>query len=321
MTVLVTGAIGFVGTHIAAALAEGHEVVAADLQPHDPAVLRTLGAARERISFAPLDVRDASAVRTLIQARGVRQIVHAAAITAPDTAAGAPASVGVNLVGAINVLDAALEAPTVERVLVVSSSGVYAARAAAEPLPEDAPLDLTSLYTIAKVSAERLAARYAALSGKPMAAVRLPAVYGPFERPRPSRPHTSALRRLMDALAAGQPVRVTGPEVARDWTYAAEIGAGVRALLEVPRWSWPVYNVSNGLRIPFREVVDAFARRGLRATWVEDPDEATLAGIAMRPDDARAPLATTRLEADTGYRPRLGIAAGLDAWRLAEPLP
>jgi UDP-glucose 4-epimerase len=321
MTILVTGGTGFVGTHIARALAETHEVVAADLHPWDPADARARHTAHARLSYAPLDVRDAEALSTLLKGRGIRHIVHAAAITTPDSATRAPESVGVNITGTINVLDAAIESSTVERVLIVSSSGVYAERTSAQPLSEDAPLALTSLYAIAKVSAERLAARYAELSGKPMAAVRLPSVYGPFERPRSSRPQTSTLRLLMDALAAGRPVRVAGPDIARDWTYAGEVGAGARALLAAPHWSWPVYNVSNGLQIRFEEVVDAFVNRGLLATWVNDSDEYDSADIAMHPDDTRAPLDAGRLERDTGFRLHLSIAEGLDAWLQVEPLP
>lgn len=313
---LVTGGCGFVGAHIAAALAGSGDVIAADVQPWDAAVERALATLRERLTYAPLDVRDRDALHALITDRQVTHIVHAAAVTAPDTAANAPLVVGVNLSGAIHVLDLALEAPSVERVLTVSSSGVYGAQPSTHTQREDDPLVLNSLYSITKVSTERLAARYAELSGKPMASVRLPAVYGPWERSRASRPHTSTLRRLMDALAAGQPIRVAGPDIANDWTYAPEIGAGVRALLLAPQWSHAVYNLSTGVPVTFRAAVDTFAARGLRATWVDEPADAD---IAMRPEQARAPLATARLEQDAGFRPTLTLPAALDLWLRAEP--
>jgi UDP-glucose 4-epimerase len=317
MTILVTGGTGFVGSHIALALAAGHPVIAADRQPWDGATPVAARAERAGVTFAPLDICDGEALRELIQRHDVRQIVHAAAITAPDSPARAAETVAVNLGGAINVLNAALELPQVERVLLVSSSGVYANLSSDAPLAEDAPTTTESLYAITKLGAEALAARYGALSGKPMASVRLPAVYGPFERPRPSRQHTSTMRRLMDALVEGRSLRLFGPDVARDWTYAPEIGAAVGALLAAPEWHWPIYNISNGLRISLRDAVVAFARHGLRATWVADPAEAD---IALHPENGRAPLATQRLVQATGFRPRLGIDAGLAAWLKLESL-
>ncbi len=189
-----------------------------------------------------------------------------------------------------------------QRVLVVSSSGVYGTPAPGElqPQRETDPLDLTNLYTITKYSAELLAARYAVLSGKPMAAVRLPGIYGPMERSLTSRRHTSAPGRLMAALRAGRPVRVAGPEVARDWTYAADVAAGVWALLTARQWRFPVYNLSCGQAVPFGAVVQAFVAAGLQAEWIDDADQAE---IAMRPQQMRAPLDIGRIRADAAFQP------------------
>ena len=208
-----------------------------------------------------------------------------------------------NLHGTSHVLAAALATPQVERVLVVSSSGVYGAQAggAGQQQHETDALDLTNLYTITKYSSELLAARFAALSGKPMAAVRLPAIYGPMERSLESRRHTSAPGLLMAAFRAGRPVRVAGPAVARDWTYAADVAAGVWALLTAPGWRYPVYNLSCGQVVSFAEVVQAFVAFGLGAEWVDAVDRA----------DCDAP-ATGALAA--GHRPapgRHGLRAGV----------
>ena len=183
-----------------------------------------------------------------------------------------------------------------------------------QPQRETDPLELTNLYAITKHSAELLAARYAVLSGKPMAAVRLPAIYGPMERSLASRRHTSAPGLLMAALRAGRRVRVAGPEVARDWTYAADVAAGVWALLTAPGWRFPVYNLSCGQAVSFAEVVQAFVDVGLGAEWVDAVDQAD---IAMRPQQARAPLDIGRLQADTGFRPAFSIRDGIENWMSA----
>lgn len=264
---------------------------------------------------------DRAAVQEVVAGEAITHIVHAAAITATDEEERARAAeiVAVNLQGSIHVLDAALATPAVMRVLLVSSSGVYGAPPGADlrPQQESDALDLTNLYAITKASAEMLAARYATLSGKALAAVRLPGIYGPMERSHASRRHTSAPGQLMAALRGGQAVRVAGPAVARDWTYTADVVAGVWALLTAAQWRHAVYNLSYGEAIPFAAVVAAFVAAGLQARWIDDPDAAD---IAMRPRQQRGALDITRLHQETGFRPRFPLPAGLAAWLAAPPL-
>lgn len=323
MKILVTGGLGFVGVNIVRGLAAqaGVQIVAADRLPWDAAIDAFLAPVAAQVSHCALDVCDCAAVQEVVASQAITHIVHAAAITATDDEERARAAeiVAVNLQGSIHVLDAALAAPAVARVLLISSSGVYGAPPGAElrRQHEGDALDLSNLYAITKASAELLAARYAALSGKAMAAVRLPGIYGPLERSHASRRHTSAPGRLMAALRAGQAVRVAGPTVARDWTYTADVAAGVWALLTAAQWRHAVYNLSYGEVIPFAGVVAAFVAAGLRATWIDDPDAAD---IAMWPRQRRDALDITRLQQETGFRPRFPLPAGLAAWLAASPL-
>lgn len=320
MKVLVTGGLGFVGINIVRGLAArpGVRVVAADVLPWDETIERFLAPVRRQVVQRRLDVCNRTAVEDVVAAESITHIVHAAAITATDDEERTRAAeiVAVNLQGSIHVLDAASAAPAVERVIVVSSSGVYGAPAGdpQQPVRETDPLNLTNLYAITKHSAELLAARYAVLSGKSMAAVRLPGIYGPMERSKASRRHTSAPGRLMAALGEGRAVRVAGPDVHRDWTYAADVAHGIAALLAAPRWQHAVYNLSCGLAVPFLAVVEAFVAAGLRAEWVADADAAD---IAMRPQQARAALAIDRLREDTGFAPAYPLPKGIAAWLAA----
>lgn len=313
MTVLVTGGAGFVGVHIVAALAQRGPVLAADVRPWDDAARRWLAPVAHNVEFAMLDVRDAGKVAGLVREEHITQLVHAAAITATadEERARAAEVVGVNLVGAVNALNAALAAPALERVLLISSSGLYGAPPAGHtaPLPETFPLQLDNLYAITKHSTELLAARYAVLSGKPMAALRLPSIYGPLERPSASRPFVSTLGRLMAALRAGRAITVAGPAVMRDWTYAADAGLAVANLLAAPAWRHSVYNGGNGEALAFGAAVAEFARYGLQATWVQAEADVTMAA-----EQARAPLDITRLREDAGYAPRYDLAAGVREW-------
>jgi nucleoside-diphosphate-sugar epimerase len=313
MRILITGGLGFVGINLVRHLASqnGTFVVAADLSDLDGMADEFLAPVRARLAVARLDVTDRQAYEDLVASEDITHIVHAAALTPTDEQErSAPArAVDVNLGGTLNALEAARRSPAVTRVLVASSSGVYdPAYRGGGRQPEAGPFALDNLYAITKYGGELLAARYAELCVKEMAAVRLGPVYGLLERPAPSRPRTSQPARLLAALGAGQAVRVAGPEVRRDWTFTADVAAAIWALLRAPRWRHPVYNVSCGRAVSFREVVDAFVLYGLQGTWVDDPDAAD---IAMRPHQERTPLDIARLAADTGFVPAYGLEEGV----------
>ncbi len=317
MNILVTGGLGFVGINLVRVLAQqaSVQVIAADLLPWDESMRRFLEPVGDRVTAAHLDVRDAGALQELIANYQITTILHAAAITATEQQERERTAevVAVNLVGAINVLNCALSNPRVERVLLVSSSGVYGTphprRTKAQQ--EGDTLDLSNLYAITKYSAELLAARYAQLSGKRIASVRLPAVYGPMERPLHSRSNISTIGKLMTALRQDQMIRVTGATIRRDWTYAAEIGSALALLLKAARWRHSVYNVSCGVAISFAEVVETFAAHGLRYEWVDDPSQAD---VAMRPQQERTALNISRLQRETGFYPRYSLELGVQAW-------
>ncbi len=316
MKILVTGGLGFVGINLVRYLAQAlkAQVIAADVLTPDPLTQVFLNPVAKRVRVVHLDVTDRAAFRQLVQTEAVTHIVHAAAITPDDRRERQQASfiVDVNLGGAINALDVALETASVERILLCSSGGVYGAPVGdpARPQSEDGPLQLDNLYAITKHSAELLTTRYAELSGKAMASARLAAVYGPMERPTGSREQMSHVQRLRAALETGRPVRVAGPEVLRDWTYTLDIGEAIRALLCAPRWRHTIYNVSCGAKraVTFRQVVDAFVAHGLRVEWVQAPEAAD---VAMRPSQGRAPSDISRLQGDTGFAPRYDLATGL----------
>jgi nucleoside-diphosphate-sugar epimerase len=323
MRVMVTGGAGFFGANLVRCLAanEGvEEVVCADLDLPDDIVGRYLAPVADRVTAIRLDVTDRAAFAGLVNDLGITHLVHAAAITPDDVQERAQpdAVVDINLGGSINALAALAACPRLERLLLVSSSGVYgaaepavAAFAAPSRQSEDGPLHLDSLYAVTKRCAELLGERYAALVGRPVAAVRLGPLYGDLERTGRTRARTTAIHQLAVALSACQPVRVAGPEVVRDWTYVADAAEAVLGLLLTDRWSYPVYNVSCGVGYLFRRAVEAFTAHGLRATWVTLADEAD---VAMRPSQARTPLDITRLREDTGFAPRYDLAAGIEAY-------
>lgn len=319
MKILVTGGLGFVGINVVRLLAakEGTSVVAADLSARRSSeVERFLAPVAGHVHLTALDVTDRRAVRRVMQEEAVSHVVHGAALTpTPEQeAAQATRIVDVNLGGAINVLDAACASPTVQRILLLSSSGVYgppSGDAAGEPQREDGALALDNLYSITKRSMELLAARYGQLSGRPVASLRLASVYGPMEAPSESRQRTTAIHQLRAALLSGRPVRVAGPAVCRDWIYAADVAEAIWLMLNAAQYHHAVYNAGSGRAVPFREVVEAFVPHGLSCEWTED---AGSADIALRPDQSRAALDIQRLQSATGFVPAHDLASGVAAY-------
>lgn len=314
MHILLTGAFGFVGVSVVRWLAAQPNVTvaAADVRIPDAPSLAFLAPVLPRVRVLALDVTDRAAVQAVIAAEQPTHVIHAAALTPSheQERANPTAIVDVNLTSVTHVLEAVRRVPSVTKLLVVSSSGVYGVprSGVSGKQGEEGPLALDGLYGITKYSAELLAARYAQLGEQMMAAVRLSAIYGPLEAPSVSRPRISQVGALFQAWQAGRRVKVASPAVTRDWTHTEDIAAALWALLVAERWNYPVYNVSYGAAVSFQEVVDCFVAHGLAAGWVEDAAEAD---ISMPADQARLPLDIGRLQADTDYVPRLDIAAGV----------
>jgi len=171
--VLVTGAAGFLGSHVVDALvSEEAEVTALD--DLSTGVLANLDAARARIRFVRVDVRDRAGVVEAM--RGQQLVFHFAAnADVPRSAREPDYDFAVNVVGGQNVLRAAVDQGA--RVVFASSAAVYGPPAKA-PVDEQHPLMPISPYGAAKVAVEKLGFAYAEVYGLPFTAVRIFNTYG-----------------------------------------------------------------------------------------------------------------------------------------------
>lgn len=322
MKILITGALGFFGLNLVRYLAGQEQtlVIMADIRQPTKAQMRFLQPVADHIQQLSLNILDRQAILACLRQYQIGYVVHTAALTpTPQQEQQQPTQiVDVNLGGTINLLDAAIQCKSVQRVLMASSSGVYGTPTNLDNghQSEEGPLQLDNLYSSTKYSAELLMQRYSQLAHVAMAAFRLGPLYGPLEQSAPSRPRISAIGQLMQARLQGKPIRVAGPTVSRDWTYMDDAANAVLALLQAPQLTYPVYNVSCGVAVPWRAVVDAFVAHGLGVEWVE---ETATADIAMQPAQARAPLAIDRLRNDTGFSPQYPLAAGVAAYIAQEP--
>jgi nucleoside-diphosphate-sugar epimerase len=313
MTILITGATGFVMSGLARHLAtRGHAVIAADLHPPDAALRAHLGGLEGEVTFRDVDVADAAAVRALVGDVRPERIVHGAAITAipPEAERGRFVdTTRVNVIGTLHVLDA-VRAYGARRTVVVSSGSIYGTRADRDPVTEDAAAQPQGVYPITKWAAEALARRYAAINALDLAVVRLASPFGAFERDTGSRPLLSAINDWTRAALRGEVLRIGGPANAlRDPIYVDDVTSGIAAVLLAERLPHDVYNVGWGKGATTEDTLAALARLVPGVKIERVPEEPS-----RWPSLARGVLSSERLRRDLGWTPAYDLESGLAAY-------
>jgi UDP-glucuronate 4-epimerase len=235
MTILVTGAAGFIGYHVARALLERGEGVVGidDLNPYyDPRLKRDRLAILERCDgfrFEQLDFADAPALAGSLAQADFDRIVHLGAQAGVRYSLQNPgAYAAANLVGHLNLLELA-RARATRHFVYASSSSVYGGNASLPFRVEDRVDHPVSLYAATKRADELMSETYAHLYRIPMTGLRFFTVYGPWGRP------DMALWIFTRDILAGTPIQVFNHgRMRRDFTYIDDIVAGVLAALDAP---------------------------------------------------------------------------------------
>ena len=237
MTVLVTGAAGFIGSYVARALLDrGERVVGIDnLNDYYDVGLKRARldrlAGRPGFRFCLADIADRGAMEGLAAAeRGITAIVHLAAQAGVRHSMSAPFDYAAsNLVGHLVVLELARHLPGLRHLVYASSSSVYGGNRSlpfAETDPVDTPL---SLYAATKRADELMSHAYGHLYGVPQTGLRFFTVYGPWGRP------DMAYFSFAEAILRGEPITVYDEgRLKRDFTYVDDIVAGVVGCLDRP---------------------------------------------------------------------------------------
>ncbi|QUQ65190.1 NAD-dependent epimerase/dehydratase family protein [Kutzneria sp. CA-103260] len=281
--ILITGGLGFIGSHTAQALLDlGESCVLAQRRP--TAEPSDLG------EVVQVDITDLDSLRAVGDRHKITGIVHLAGSMPWPPSQDDPIEASRRALGGLfNVLQVAQDWG-VSRVGLASTIGVYAGVAGDAPLAEDLPLPLTAPHVIPafKKIGELLADHLAGAAGLDIVNYRIGAIWGPLGHP--ADPFFAA-PQLVHAAAAGTPF--TAADGAIDLCYAKDCGRALALLQLSDRLQHRTYNVSAGRLTSNADVVAA-----LRAIAPESQ-----LSLTPNTDTPRPPLDITRLRTDTGYSP------------------
>jgi CDP-glucose 4,6-dehydratase len=304
-SVLVTGHTGFKGTWLAAWLAGlGAQVTGYALDPPTEPNLFDATALRERIRAVVADIRDVERLTSEVKAAQPAVIFHLAAKALVRRAYEEPRETfETNVMGTVNILEAARACPSVRAVIVVTSDKSYENLETGRPFVETDPMGGRDPYAASKGAAELVTAAYRDsffADGAAVASVRAGNVIGGGDW-APDR----IIPDSVQALVAGEPIVVRNPDAIRPWQHVLEplsgyLQLGALMLADGRRYAgaWNFGPTHDAGERPVRWVVDRFLSEWGSGSWTTPPD------LGQQPHEAlRLSLDSTKSREQLGWAP------------------
>lgn len=302
--ILITGGVGFIGSHLAEKLLElGHEVIILDnLDPYYDVGIKEknieIMLRNGNCNFIKGDILDEERLDKIVK-DGINFIFHEAAQPGVRASVENPLKPNeVNVRGTLNVLEAARKAD-VERVINASSSSVYG-KVEYLPFDEKHPTQPLSPYGVSKLVAEHYCRVYNDLYGLPTVSLRYFTVYGPRMRPDLAIPiFTKALFRTESPTIFGD------GEQTRDLTYIEDIISANLKLLGTDKADGESLNIGSGKRVSVNQLFESL--RQLTGENVEP-----ICGEEIKGDAKHTLSNSEKARQLIGYEPTMSIEAGLE---------
>lgn len=265
---LVTGAAGFIGSHLCELLVHEGFQVRAFVHYNSAGRWGNLeqipGATRQQIEIVPGDIADAGSVSKAVA--GCEWVFHLAALIGIPYSYLAPASyVQTNVIGTLNVLDAC-RTHNVERMLHTSTSETYGS-AQYVPIDEKHPLVGQSPYSATKIGADKLAESYWLSFGTPVTIVRPFNTYGPRQSQR------AIIPTIIAQALKGSLLKLGNLDPVRDLTFVADTARGFLAAARSPRIKGETVNLGVGSGVSVRELVERVGKLVGRSLEVQQENE------------------------------------------------
>jgi len=302
---LVTGGVGFIGSHVCERLLEaGHAVCALDdlNDFYDPAIkqstLRELQSRAQSFSFVHADITNRGEVDEIFRSMAFDQIIHLAARAGVRPSLEQPALYQrVNVEGTVNVLEAARERG-VKKITIASSSSVYGVNSKV-PFSETDPIfNAISPYAASKLACEALGHVYHHVHGMDVCMLRFFTVYGPRQRP------DLAIHKFVRLMQSGQPIPVFGDgNTSRDYTYVDDTVDGVIATTE-KEFGYEIINLGESQTVELDRLIELIEQAmGVKAEINRQP---------AQPGDVPITFANIeKAQRLLGYNPQVKIEDGV----------
>ena len=305
MNFLVTGGVGFIGSHVCERLLEaGHAVCALDdlNDFYDPAIkqstLRELQSRAQSFSFVHADITNRGEVDEIFGSMAFDQIIHLAARAGVRPSLENPALYQrVNVEGTVNVLEAARERG-VKKITIASSSSVYGVNSKVPFSEADPIFSAISPYAASKLACEALGHVYHHVHGMDVCMLRFFTVYGPRQRP------DLAIHKFARLMQSGQPIPVFGDgNTSRDYTYVDDTVDGVIAATE-KEFGYEIINLGESQTVELDRLIELLEQAmGVKAEINRQPSQ---------PGDVPITFANIeKAQRLLGYNPQVKIEDGI----------
>ena len=301
--VLVTGAGGFIGSHLIEILVMQGAQVRAFVRYNsrgDPGLLNQLPSqVMDAVTIIAGDLRDLCAVQNAVQ--GMSHVLHLGALIAIPYSYLHPAEVvETNVIGTLNVLLAS-RSSSVERIVHSSTSEVYGT-ALRVPIDESHPLQGQSPYSASKIGADKLAESFFCSYNLPVVTIRPFNTYGPRQSAR------AVIPTIITQVLSGNKLHLGILETRRDFTYVSDTVAGFMKCAEESGIEGKTFNLGSGTEISVRELADEIIRiSGKDVELIIDQER-------LRPEKSevmRLLSDNSRARQELGWEPKINLKDGL----------